>query len=772
MFWSRKYGARRTEVRKNRPDVGRSLYVDLRAKGVIGSLGVAALFWLAASGIVMLRDSAVPYKPGQYVPQDILSRVDFTFPDQDRLAQVKREKRASVPQVYKATPGDAWGDLESALDDLPERVGDKDASQLPPALVTALQVAPGSDGVLNLLRQYRLATEKPKYLKAVGDFVKAMRPAVVLPAAQRDVEVSKARSGSGILSLPGSDPSSLGRDMIRVEDTVADGANREFQERLNAAAAKAFFFAPALAPKIVVFAMQTMKPTHTLDEAATVEAQNRAEAAVPLSEAVTRYTRNQPLVRGNQVLTDAGWQLLRAEKQQFIRQLGNQALKSKLGLAGLVLLITGVLGAYVYTYHPRVVRNNVRGIAIAALLSSMLLLAQLAAIGTGPLYIFGLAPTILVAMIMTIAYDQRFAVGIASMHGLLVTLALDQGIGFFVILWVGVFTCCLLLDEIRTRSKLIEVGGLTAVAMMVATGAAGAVSLDPLRYIATYCLYSGAAGLAVGFVVLGILPFVEKSFKITTSMTLLELADASQPLLRRLAIEAPGTYNHSLQVATLAEAAAEAIGCNSLLCRVASYYHDVGKINKADYFIENQVDGRNRHINLSPSVSLLIIIGHVKDGIELAKEYNLPASILPFIQQHHGTTLIEYFYHQACTRQEAEGPGVPETQYRYAGPKPKSKEIAILMICDAVESAVRAMPEPNATRIENLVHDLAMKRLHDGQFDECDLTFKDLEMIERSLTKTLLGIYHGRIAYPSTAGIVGVGQAGSQSQGGVAARTA
>jgi putative nucleotidyltransferase with HDIG domain len=308
-----------------------------------------------------------------------------------------------------------------------------------------------------------------------------------------------------------------------------------------------------------------------------------------------------------------------------------------------------------------------------------------------------------------------------------------------------------------------------------------------VRYIVKYCLYSGAAGLAVGFVVLGILPFIEKAFKITTAMTLLELADASQPLLARLAIEAPGTYNHSLQVATLAKAAADAIGANSLLCRVAAYYHDVGKINKADYFIENQVDGKNRHINLSPSVSLLIIIGHVKDGVELAKEYNLPASILPFIQQHHGTTLIEYFYHRACNQQQQQqqqldkdcdcGPAVPETQYRYPGPKPKSKEIAILMICDAVESAVRAMSEPNASRIEALVHELAMRRLLDGQFDECDLTFRDLEQIERALVKTLLGIYHGRIAYPSTAGIastpsVTAPAASNQPQPTLAARSA
>ncbi|MGH7178128.1 MAG: HDIG domain-containing metalloprotein, partial [Tepidisphaeraceae bacterium] len=267
-------------------------------------------------------------------------------------------------------------------------------------------------------------------------------------------------------------------------------------------------------------------------------------------------------------------------------------------------------------------------------------------------------------------------------------------------------------------------------------------------------LYSGAAGMGVGFIVLGILPFIEKIFRITTSMTLLELADASHPLLRRLSLEAPGTYNHSLQVATLAEEAAEAIGCNALLCRVASYYHDVGKVKKAEYFIENQTDGSNRHLNLSANVSLLIIIGHVKDGMDLARQYNLPTSIFPFIQQHHGTTLVEYFYHRACNEPEPQGqpaqPAVSETHYRYPGPKPKSKEIAIVMLSDAVESATRAMSEPSASRIEGLVHDIAMKRLHDGQFDECDLTMRELELVERSLVKSLLGIYHGRVAYPST----------------------
>ena len=279
-------------------------------------------------------------------------------------------------------------------------------------------------------------------------------------------------------------------------------------------------------------------------------------------------------------------------------------------------------------------------------------------------------------MILTIAYEQRFAVGIASMHGMLATIALQQSVMFFVVIWIGCICACFLTGDIRTRSKLIEIGGAMAVAMMIATLAEGLMGFDPTKYVVENALYAGAAGLAVGFIVLGILPFIEKIFRITTSMTLLELADVSQPAYRAPACKSkpPGTYNHSLQVATLAQAAAEAIGANSLLCRVGSYYHDIGKDpHKAElHFAENQGGGENRHLNLTPSVSLLIIIGHVKDGVELAKEYNLPTSLLPFIQQHHGTTLVEYFYHQARKRDENDaGPGVSEMQYRYPGPKPQ-----------------------------------------------------------------------------------------------------
>jgi len=238
---------------------------------------------------------------------------------------------------------------------------------------------------------------------------------------------------------------------------------------------------------------------------------------------------------------------------------------------------------------------------------------------------------------------------------------------------------------------------------------------------------------------------------------LLELADLNQPLLRRLAAEAPGTFNHCLVLGTLAEAAGNAIGGNGLLCRVGAYYHDIGKLSKPQYFIENKTGAANRHEKLSPAMSLLIIVGHVKDGIELAREYRLPRLVSQFIAEHHGTTLVEYFYHAARERQAREAdarpdtPEVSETEFRYPGPRPQSRETAILMICDSVEGAVRSLAEPIPGRIESTVHQIVMKRLMDGQFSECDLTLRELSLIEQSLTHALTGVYHGRVAYPTYA---------------------
>jgi hypothetical protein len=252
-----------------------------------------------------------------------------------------------------------------------------------------------------------------------------------------------------------------------------------------------------------------------------------------------------------------------------------------------------------------------------------------------------------------------------------------------------------------------------------------------------------------GFLVTGALPLVERCFSIVTDVTLLELADGSHPLLQELIRRAPGTYTHSMTVATLAEPAAEAIEANPLLVRVGSYFHDIGKMLKPQYFIENQ-NGENLHEGLEPALSTLVIIGHVKDGVALAEQYRLPRPIIDFIQQHHGTTLVEYFYREALRLQESNGQGRVELEssFRYPGPKPRTRENGIVMLADAVESASRALGDPTPGSLRKLVHDLLMKRLLDGQFEESGLTLTELHLIEESLSKGLIALFHARIRYP------------------------
>ena len=749
---SPKSTSRRAVIRDKCPDRFGNFWHDLRASGATRSLVIAVAFCAIAISIVMLREDVVPYRLGQYVPQDILSRVDFTFHDKSQLDKARRDARDSQPRVYR-TNGDFWGDLEKNLIGLPERFAGKKMDDVDPSLRMAMELDGNTGALTEMLAISADPHEKAIYEKEVRDYVANLVKQDLVIVSEKDYRDEWDNVTRRHVFIPPAIEKS--KDALYPASVTSNAANAQviFQNLRNTFQQSARIFPGLKANRIAAYTLNLLQPNYVVDAERTTAAQNLAAQSVPLSKADQQYRANQ-IIFSKGTIVERDWQILKVEKEAFIQKLGPAALKQKVGLAATVVLLTAVLCWYISRYQSRIIRNPARAIALGALLVAMLLLAQLAAIGTGPLYFFGLAPTILVAMILAVAYDQRFAMGVASMHGIIVTAALDQGIGFFLILWVGILTCGFLLDEIRTRSKLIEVGGAVALMMIAATAAAGATSLDPILFIWKNCRYAGAAGLSVGFVVLGILPFIEKAFKITTGMTLLELADASQPLLRRLSLEAPGTYNHSLQVATLAEAAADAIGGNSLLCRVAAYYHDIGKINKPDYFIENQTDGRNRHIHLSPNMSFHIIIGHVKDGMALAKEYNLPQVILPFIQQHHGTTLIEFFFDKAKKQQgliEPSGPEISDLQFRYSGPKPKNREIAILMLADAAESATRAEKEPSHARIQCIVHDLAMKRLLDGQFDESDLTMRDLELVERTFVKTLTGIYHGRIAYPSNA---------------------
>jgi putative nucleotidyltransferase with HDIG domain len=261
-------------------------------------------------------------------------------------------------------------------------------------------------------------------------------------------------------------------------------------------------------------------------------------------------------------------------------------------------------------------------------------------------------------------------------------------------------------------------------------------------------LMGATGGLLAAPIVSITLPVLEWLFNVLTDIRLLELSNLDNTLLRRLALEAPGTYNHSVIAGTLAEQAAEEIGAHSLLCRVAAYYHDIGKMVKPDYFVENMRDGLNRHDRLSPRMSSLIIASHVKEGARLAEEFNLPRQIRDIIPQHHGTRLITYFWRKAQRKEDPDIPQLHESDYRYPGPKPQSKEAAIFMMADSVEAAARTVEEPTPAKFEEVITTVTNAIVLDGQLDECDLTFSDLQRIRSSFLRTLSAVHHHRIAYP------------------------
>ena len=255
-------------------------------------------------------------------------------------------------------------------------------------------------------------------------------------------------------------------------------------------------------------------------------------------------------------------------------------------------------------------------------------------------------------------------------------------------------------------------------------------------------------GLIVSIMVSGILPFLENTFGVTTNISLLEWLDLNHPVMRSLMLEAPGTYHHSIIVGNLVEAAAEAVGVNPLQARVGAYYHDIGKLKMSDYFIENQQGIINRHEKLTPTMSGLILIGHVKEGVELARKYRLPKEIREIIQQHHGASLMTFFYEKAKDLSKNNGSTIDRSNFRYPGPKPQTRVAALVMLADNVEAATRVLENPTPARIETLIDTITHKIFLDGQLDDCELTLKDLNRMKKHFTYILTGIHHKRIDYP------------------------
>ncbi|MEL7496045.1 MAG: HDIG domain-containing metalloprotein [Planctomycetota bacterium] len=450
-------------------------------------------------------------------------------------------------------------------------------------------------------------------------------------------------------------------------------------------------------------------------------------------------------------LNDEDISLLRAEHNALVNAetIGTKVVRSIFfyGLyAAMFLLVT----QYLYLRDPELLNDLKQFSILLGLILVTLTVAWLVALNEE--WRSEIVPITIFTMTIAIAYHIELALLLGALVSFAFSVSHGFGLAEFVVLTAASSSSALMCQRIRSRTKLVNVGLTVAVIVLPTAIGVSYMLGQPLEWaLFTNALwYAGGAGIA-GLVMTALLPFLERWFDIQTDISLLELSDANHPLLKELVQRAPGTYNHSINVASMSEAAAEAIGANGLLCRVAAYFHDVGKLRKPEYFIENQSGGINKHDDLVPTMSTLVIIAHVKDGSDIAKKHRLPGRIIDLIEQHHGTTLVEYFYRRAEKQLEESGDAeatVDEADYRYPGPKPQTPEAAVMMLADAVESASRALREPAPARIEGLVQDIANKKFDDGQFDECEITIEQLNTIEESLIKSLNAMYHARVKYP------------------------
>ncbi|MCD6505037.1 HDIG domain-containing protein [Candidatus Poribacteria bacterium] len=477
-------------------------------------------------------------------------------------------------------------------------------------------------------------------------------------------------------------------------------------------------------------------------------AQRRKAAAAAVKDVYKQVSKGEQIVSKGEKLT-------RSDLDKLTMLSKSQRGFSFTLMVGVALLVVALLLSIVYyilKFEPEILDEYRKLMTIC--------LSVLLIMGIGRLIIrYGsnslpmpelLVPTAITSAITAVLVSPHLAMLVTVMIGVLLSVmcgkTLEIAIGYFAMVFIGGMVAIYALSKLRHRRELIVAGFYVSIANIALALSLSLLQSEGLNVMIVNLLSGMASGLTVAFLTPGLLPFFEYIAQTTTEIKLLELSDLKNPILAELERVAQGTYYHSINVAKLAEAAAEEIGANPLLVRVGAYYHDIGKMRHPLYFIENQ-NGENIHDRIGPAMSARIIISHVKDGVEIAKQEKLPKIVQNIIQQHHGTSLITYFYHKALKGEKS----VNEEDYRYPGPKPQTKEAALIMLADSVESAVRSTftkGNPSYNEIRELVQNVIAQKVEDDQLDESNLTLKDIKDISDTFIKATVGMFHQRIEYP------------------------
>lgn len=732
----------------------------VRRPNSVVTVVILALLWMAVAALLLWCQDGQRLAVGQVMLETRAARVPFDLVDQTATESDRQLARSRTPRVYVADEK-GFADLRTSLKNLPKAVAEVEKiDDVTPALREQFQLTPEALGALRALAADE--AQNARFAQRIDELESILRARpLVDPQAFQVQHLAQSQFVELRSGLDGA-PDAVTRPTSTMASIKGQGAVRT----LAGAAEEAGFAEPLLG--VVVARLAAIgTPTYRFDDAATQIRQEELARLTP--DRLLRFAPGQILFQRGETLTAEKLAWFNAERQAYRAGLTVwQRAMVRGGAFALALLATIGFWSIAVTFSPAQARRPRRLGALAALFALALLLSAVVA-RVDPRVAMPMAAiaAVFTTTLVAIGDDRRTAMGFGALLTLIAGAALDLPLESVCVILTGVCVMAWRLREVRTRSSLVGSAAWAGLAVaggeLLLGGLTRPLVAPALEQLAIESATAGIGVALVGFVVLGLLPIIERLLGITTGLTLIELRDPSTPLLRELQQRAPGTYNHSCNVAVLAEAAASAIGADGLLAYVGALYHDIGKMSKPEYFVENQAGGINRHDRLTPAMSLLVIVGHVRDGVELALAHRLPRTLVHFIEAHHGTTLVEYFFHRAKRAAEAAGapggaggaggprPMPQEIEYRYPGPRPRTKEVAIVMVCDAAESAVRTLPDPSSAKIDAVVRAIAQKRLMDGQFDECDLTLHELSRIVDAVARTLSSFHHHRVAYPDGA---------------------
>jgi uncharacterized domain HDIG len=677
-----------------------------------------SLFFIIMTGIIFgnFSPQQVTLRTDEVAKRNVVSNITAVIVDEKQTEELKQQAAEKVQKSYQADQyalPNARTDVNNFFTNIKDILQSDNTDKKTPlknlldSMVSRKSVNTGYD--TNVLANYLVNTKT------------------------QDVEKMESATVTILESVMGKPIS---------EETLPDVYKEASQQ-----ADKIAFNASAL-QIIKLAAIDSIRANFIYNEDATNKAIKAAEDAVePVHKTVKT---GEIIVREGDRVT--------ADQISVLEQLGIQRTQSytltMIGVGAFILIALWLVREYLKRYHKAIYENDslllLMGLILIMTLSISRFITVIQITDRPEINAMSgyLAPVAAGSMLIAILIDNRLAYFMTVIMALFVGLLTEtHQMGFvtaaFVSGTVGVYR----VTRLSQTSDLAKAGFYIALAdvatILTMTFIEGNITVSIALIEALLGLISG---ILSAILMIGFLPYLESGFSITSMIKLLELTNPNHDLLKKLLIEAPGTYHHSLMVGNLAEASAEPIGANPLLVRVGAYYHDIGKIKRPEYFVENQRSYDEPHDKIAPALSALIIISHVKEGVELAREARLPQVIIDFIAEHHGTSFVKYFYNRAI---EEEGEGmVNEDSFRYEGPKPQTKEVALVMLADAVEAAVRSLTNPNMDSIRAMIRKILRDKLNDGQLDESNLTFKDLDVIASTFSKVLEGVYHKRIEYP------------------------